>query len=630
MAEYEKGVFSAEQPVSEEESARDGHVLGADQIDGDAGSLKTASDGHTILSPQPTSDPNDPLNWSSWKKHAVLLTISAIAFLPDFGTAMGSVTQIPQAKAWHMSLATIQESVAVNTMLSGASGLVVVALSNYFGRAPVLFWMRLIVLGAVIWYADAKSYHSFLGARIVVGFFVGVGQTGGLMWIKDMFFLHELPRKINIWSAFIIVSPYLGPFMASFVIWRLNWRWVYWIYAILNYAGFFLILLFVDETFYDRSVPLDKQPSWKSRMLRLTGIERHGRHSVVEALSLPVIAISKIPVAIITVFYFLNFAWTIGVNATIATWLNKYYHFNGKETGLFYFAPIAGCIIGAIAGHWLHDFVGNLYMKRHQGKIAPEARLYIIYGASTLTGTAILLLGQALQHKWHYMAVAILDAAQLIGVNIISTAVNTYLLDAYPNAAGEVDVWIVIGRTMGGFMATYVDITWVEKQGPGKVLATQAAITWGALVLVVILQIWAAELERLSTAFVGVLNAHDFAFASHEAQELVAHLTPDWRAQMDTSAHQTEPVGFAEQVKRWKARAQEHPDVRFDVVGVSSDVDEHKGRARVYIEMDVSGILASGTLQAMNEVKWRRVGGAWRCYYVTGFRGSRGNGGLYP
>lgn len=153
------------------------------------------------------------------------------------------------------------------------------------------------------------------------------------MWIKDMFFFHELPKKINIWSAFIIVSPYLGPFMASFVVWRLSWRWVYWIYAILNGIGFVIIVLFVDETFYNRNLPVGQQPPWKSRPKRLIGIEKHGRRSLIQALARPLIAITKAPVVIITTFYFLNFAWTIGVNATLATWLKTYYHFDGKATG---------------------------------------------------------------------------------------------------------------------------------------------------------------------------------------------------------------------------------------------------------------------------------------------------------
>lgn len=59
--------------------------------------FKLAADGHTRLIPQPSDDPNDPLNWSSTKKHLILFVIAAAAFLPDFGSATGAVTLELQA-----------------------------------------------------------------------------------------------------------------------------------------------------------------------------------------------------------------------------------------------------------------------------------------------------------------------------------------------------------------------------------------------------------------------------------------------------------------------------------------------------------------------------------------------------
>lgn len=41
----------------------------------DSGTLKLASDGRTVLIPQPSDDPKDPLNWSWAKKHLVLLSL---------------------------------------------------------------------------------------------------------------------------------------------------------------------------------------------------------------------------------------------------------------------------------------------------------------------------------------------------------------------------------------------------------------------------------------------------------------------------------------------------------------------------------------------------------------------------
>ena len=59
--------------------------------------LKLAKDGQTILIPQPSDDPEDPLNWTWFRKHLTLIIISMTAFLPDYGSATGAVALIPQA-----------------------------------------------------------------------------------------------------------------------------------------------------------------------------------------------------------------------------------------------------------------------------------------------------------------------------------------------------------------------------------------------------------------------------------------------------------------------------------------------------------------------------------------------------
>ncbi|KAK2879567.1 hypothetical protein FQN49_000761 [Arthroderma sp. PD_2] len=78
------------------DSSTDGVVLDV-SVARTAG-LKTAEDGHTILVPQPSDSPDDPLNWSASKKWVVLLIISFTAFLPDYGSAVGAVTLLPQAE----------------------------------------------------------------------------------------------------------------------------------------------------------------------------------------------------------------------------------------------------------------------------------------------------------------------------------------------------------------------------------------------------------------------------------------------------------------------------------------------------------------------------------------------------
>jgi hypothetical protein len=62
-----------------------------------ASGIQLAKDGHTVLIPQPSDDRNDPLNWSWAKKHLILFVVSFVSFLPDYGSATGAVTLIPQA-----------------------------------------------------------------------------------------------------------------------------------------------------------------------------------------------------------------------------------------------------------------------------------------------------------------------------------------------------------------------------------------------------------------------------------------------------------------------------------------------------------------------------------------------------
>ena len=97
MADFEKHQvveFEEGQSVGQKE----GYLLDATKVDSDEG-LKLSSDGRSVLIPQPTVDPNDPLNWSHLRKNLILFIISATAFLPDYGSATGAVTLIPQAES---------------------------------------------------------------------------------------------------------------------------------------------------------------------------------------------------------------------------------------------------------------------------------------------------------------------------------------------------------------------------------------------------------------------------------------------------------------------------------------------------------------------------------------------------
>ena len=165
-------------------------------------------------------------------------------------------------------------------------------------------------------------------------------------------------------------------------------------------------------------------------------------------------------------------------------------------TGLFYFGPFVGVLVGVILGHWLHDFIGTYYARRHGGRIEPEARLIILWLSTPTLAVSTLVIGFALEYVYHYMVVAVFFAAQVAGVIIMTVSVNAYLLDAYPEGCGEVGAWVNFSRSMGGFMAVYVELNWVDRDGPVRTLGAQAGITVAAAILALTLGVFGKRLRK--------------------------------------------------------------------------------------------------------------------------------------
>ncbi|KAI9800786.1 MAG: hypothetical protein M1833_003203 [Piccolia ochrophora] len=493
-------------PDLEELGERDGYVLDARDYQGGK-DLKLARDGHTILIPQPSDDPHDPLNWSQFRKHVVLIIISCTAFLPDYGSATGAVTLLPQAEIWRMSEDEVNHSQVGNVFMLGAGGVFVVVFAAYFGRLPVFFWFMVVALATAAWCAGATSFESFMTARILNGFFSTVAQGGGLMFIKDTFFFHEhanfgQSRKINIWASFIILSPYFGPLIAAFMITTLEWEWPFWLYTIETGLCLIAIVLFVDETYYDRRISQADQPPRVSRVKRIIGIEqwhsRSQRNTFWQASMRPVKVILKPTVFLSNVYYMFTFAWVVGINTTLAIFVTPLYDFHPKQIGFFYFTPIVAAILGEIIGHWLHDLNAKRYLKSHGGRFEPEARLAVIWLSTPFMLAGLVLLGYSLQHAYHYMLTALGWGLYVFGTMITTVGVQAYNLDSYPEGSGEVAAMVNLARTLGGFIVSFFQVRWATAMGVQNSFGVQAGICAAVFFIIVFLQMYGKRLRQAS------------------------------------------------------------------------------------------------------------------------------------
>jgi MFS family permease len=161
-----------------------------------------------------------------------------------------------------------------------------------------------------------------------------------------------------------------------------------------------------------------------------------------------------------------------------------------------YLAPIIGNILGQFVGHWLHDYLGRVYTARHNGRIIPEARLIAIWLATPFYLLGMVVMGYALGRHWHYMALAVGWGLQNFGIIVITTAINAYVLDAYPEGSGEVAALLNAARAWGGFVAGYVQIIWAQKSGTIVEFGSQAGISAAAFFIVVGLQFYGERIRK--------------------------------------------------------------------------------------------------------------------------------------
>jgi hypothetical protein len=71
----------------------------------------------TVLLPQPSGNPEEPLRWSPFKKHAILFTLAYGAFVAD--AVSGSCTSLIVAQGidWQMNPNTVNHANTLNILL---------------------------------------------------------------------------------------------------------------------------------------------------------------------------------------------------------------------------------------------------------------------------------------------------------------------------------------------------------------------------------------------------------------------------------------------------------------------------------------------------------------------------------
>jgi hypothetical protein len=122
-----------------------------------------------VLRPQPSDDPNDPLNWSSFRKHMAMASISYLALVCYVTVTALVPATLSLAKQFHVPKGTAVYLGNTPVALYAVGPLLWSPLSHFIGRRPVLLLCNVIAIVGTAVAATAQTYGTCMAGRVILG-----------------------------------------------------------------------------------------------------------------------------------------------------------------------------------------------------------------------------------------------------------------------------------------------------------------------------------------------------------------------------------------------------------------------------------------------------------------------------
>ncbi|OJJ45898.1 hypothetical protein ASPZODRAFT_98898 [Penicilliopsis zonata CBS 506.65] len=491
--------------------------------------MKKDADG-TILIPQPSDDPDDPLNWSDARKN---ITLSIWAFA-CFSSQISAMTNLQgsflQAPVYHKT--PVQVNYNISLTLAGLiiGPMLVVPLGRRFGLCCCLLWSTVGVLATAIWSAlmtGEKDYGAFLASRFVAGVFAGCPLILGSAMVVQVFFRHHRGRCLHILHIPYLLGVITAPIFGGYIISTQSWTVQFWWTAGMNGLLILLILCFLEDS---ESSVAAKESLLHRRLRTYTGraVATPASWRDCTRMVRNEFRIGFSPLGMLAGFFLLvDFGFStmtlVMVNLFLADPVDEGgYGFTSTEIASFTFCLWIGVCIAELYGHFVSDRLPLWLSRRQSGIWRPEFRLHCLWAPASLVPVGVGLFGASLEYHLHWAVLALASMLTFIGSMSIVPHTTAYLTDCFPDLVAEMSAIMGLYRLIFGLTTTFFITPWAAAVGVGWVFGTAAFISLAALGIVGILVSWGELFRR---------QLGDFTETAPETELFVAGADGDGQSQ---------------------------------------------------------------------------------------------------
>lgn len=513
-----------------------------------------------VLVPTPSSDPNDPLNWSKKRKLLSTACVSVYTLVVSIAaTAIYSLLE-PITKDTHLTLGDLNTGNGYMLLLFGWGCLFWQPIALQYGKRPVYLFSLLATAGVLIWGPYINTNGQWIAAKLLQGFFGAPLESLCEISITDIHFTHNRGSYIALYGFFLAGGSFVAPIPAGFINDSLGWKWVLYLCAILCAIAFVVLFFCMEETNFHRDVSFEthkvdseglpsaiKQPDDvesakesdpKMEMNNTTSPdsdrgypEDYRKMSYWNKLKIfdkkalqypnhlkgmvlrPLIFLS-FPVVFYSGFmYGSSLIWFTVLNGTASLILSgEPYNFSSSIVGLCYFSPLIGVSLGSLYSGRIGDWLILKLARRKGGIMEPESRLWLFLLSIILIPGGLILWGVGAAQNIHWFglvfAMGVIAITNSLGLNISVS----YCIDCYRELSGETIVTVILIRNTMSFAIGYSITPWVTNMGPQNAFIV-AAFAGLAQVLSFLLMIQYGRARRQASSTRYRLYVHEMKAA---------------------------------------------------------------------------------------------------------------------
>ncbi|CZT23767.1 related to MFS transporter [Ramularia collo-cygni] len=500
----------------------------------DDGNVKRALGNGLVLSPQPSCDLNDPLNWSTtWKLitatsqllYVWVLVCSALSLAPLF-PLLGQEFHLDQQQ---LSLLT-----GTNVLTLGFANVLIVPVANIFGRRPVAIFFGILVVLTNVWQAIATSHESLLAARACNGIAAATSETIMVQTIADMFFLHERATWMAAYFTFYFSGAFLGPIIAGSIGSHYGWRSFFWLSVAMSAFVTVLLIFCYPETKFSRQQDVDdvcievptkdveqspvhekgvtsqrdsgvvdglylrKGRPGKTQFAPVTRPEKKWKSFVIRDLTTPILAFFN-PIVFWSAMMLAGPADLLLLFNLTQSGLfsSPAYGFTPEIVGYTNFAFFVGGLFGVLTAGPLSDWWASRMTWRNNGVREPEFRLPALFPYCCIFIISHVVGAVGYQRLWPWQAIVICGFGfSGLAVTSIPAIAIAYAIDCYKPISGEIMVVGTVLKNILGFCLSYWVFDIMATKGWITVYMIQFAVGMFPVALTIPLYLYGKNLRR--------------------------------------------------------------------------------------------------------------------------------------